>query len=71
MLPLLPIQGEKVKKKIKPATAKELAEFLGVSPRTIEQYPPKKKLLMKYGLAALQEIEELKPLYLSIKAKEE
>jgi predicted transcriptional regulator len=42
--------------KIKKATIKELADYLGVSESAVKQYRKDKRLLMRLGLAILEDI---------------
>jgi len=44
----------------KKATIKEVAEYLGKSPHTVKDYDKKKLLLMRLGLASLQNIRTSK-----------
>lgn len=45
----------KKEERLKKASYKEIADFLGVSVSAVSQYKPKKLLLMKIGLARYKE----------------
>jgi DNA-binding transcriptional regulator YiaG len=43
-----------MRKKIPQATLKQVAEYLGMSEITVKKWHPKRKILMKVGLARLR-----------------